>query len=126
MSMIIATFENGELAPSRTDSFFRYHDSERTSVEFDGDVESPIGHFTLLEVTRSVIADYVSEWGDPWISEARNFSPGWYILVVGEDGTIWAFDYRGDGVFAEERARKDFREAQRVYSEWTADVDDEE
>ncbi len=118
MSVITVTFENGTLMPSHADGFFRYHDSERTTVEADGDVESPVGHFSLLKVERDDIARYVSAWGDPWVSEHRNFQPGWYILAVGSSGTIWAFHYESD----EELARKDFAEAQRVYSEWVGDT----
>lgn len=122
MSMIVATFENGQLVTARADDYFRYHDQERTMVEEDGNVEGPVGHFTLREVTTSTIADYVSEHGDPWLSETRNFEPGWYIDVRGEDGTIWAFAYgSNEYTMPEEAARKDFAEAVRVHSEWQRD-----
>lgn len=125
MNAIIATFEHGELMSSRADDFFRYHDQERTMVEEDGDVASMIGHFTLREVTRSVIADYVSEYGDPWASMQSNLPTGWYIDVRGEDGTVWAFYYGDeDYTLPEEAARKDFAEASRVYTDWTSDIDD--
>lgn len=129
MSVIMATFENGELMSGRADGFFRYHDSESTFIEETGDVESIIGHATLRKVERDDIAAYASEHGDPWITERRNFEPGWYVDVRGEDGTIWAFHYACDEdkvtpcVGAELAARKDFAEAQRVYSNWLDDVE---
>lgn len=120
MSMIIATFEHGELMSSRADGFFRYHDQEATEVDSDGHVEGPVGHFTLRKVERDQIAAYVSEFGDPWASMTRNLAPGWYVDVRGEDGTIWAFHYPDEA--NGEYARMDFAEAQRVHSEWYAEV----
>lgn len=122
MSVIIATFENGSLVSSRADDFFRYHDHERTMVAEGGDVESHVGHFTLRKVDPEVIAAYASEHGDPWVTVRRNFYPGWYIDVRGEDGTVWAFFYGEDFTMPEEAARADFAEAERVYAEWTSDV----
>lgn len=131
MSVIMTTFENGELVSSRADDFFRYHDHERTMVEETGSVESHVGHATLRKVERDVIAAYASEHGDPWVTERRNFTPGWYVDVRGEDGTVWAFYYGGycaehddvEGTLPEEVARRDFAEAQRVYSQWLDDVE---
>lgn len=126
MSMIIATFENGELMPSRADAFFRYHDGEATQVEEDGNVEGPVGHFTLRRVTRDDIAKYVSEHGDPWASMTRNIAPGWYVDARGEDGAVWAFYYGEDATLNEETARREFAEAQRLNSDWYAEADIED
>lgn len=123
MSVIMTTFENGELMSSRADDFFRYHDQELTMVEETGDVESHIGHATLRKVERDVIAAYVSEFGDPWASMQSNLGLGWYVDVRGEDGTVWAFYYGTDFTLNEEAARKDFAEAQRVYSDWLDTVE---
>lgn len=133
MSMIIATFENGELMSSRADDFFRYHDHEATEEANVGEASGPIGYVTLRRVTFVDIATYVSKYGDNWASHRRNLEPGWYIDVIGEDGTIWAFYYGGNcrehndlcaDTKAEETARADFAEAERLYSDWYADIDD--
>lgn len=132
MSVIIATFENGELMPSRADGFFRYHDHESTMVDETGHVESHIGHATLRRVTFVDIATYASRFGDNWASHRSNLEPGWYVDVRGEDGTIWAFAYGGwcrehddlcADTHAEQTARRDFAEACRVYAEWVNDYD---
>lgn len=133
MSIIIATMENGHLMPPMADDFFRYHDHMSTEVTETGDVESPIGHVTLRQVDRDAIANYVSEYGDPWASVRRNLSPGWYIDVRGSDGTVWAFFYDGwcedhqafcADTLAEETARRNFAEAEKVYVAWAEEVED--
>lgn len=115
MSVIIATFENGELMSSRADDFFRYHDHESTYIDDNGDQASPVGHFTL----RCVFGDDVikfnrTDFATPWVTNSRNLPIGWYIDARGEDGAVWAFHYP-DG---EAAARRDFDEGVRVYCEW--------
>lgn len=113
MSQIIAAFQNGSLMSGRADNFFRYHDGERTEVDWDGEDGGPLGYFTLREVTSEVISAYVSEHGDPWASKTRNLSPGWYVDVRGEDGTVWAFQYDN-----EDKARRDYNAALAAHIEW--------
>lgn len=133
MSMIIATFENGELMPSHADDFFRYHDTEATEVESDGDQNAgPLGYFTLRRIERDHIAAYVAFYGDPWASVTSHIVPGWYIDARGYNGAVWAFYYGGHcpehddlctDTHSEERARKDYAEGVRVNTEWFAKVD---
>lgn len=133
MNAIIATFENGKLMPQRAGGFFRYHDGIATEVKSTGHVESHVVLVTLRRIDRQAITEYVTRWGDVWCSVRRNLAPGWYIDVRGEDGTIWAFSYEGyciehdntcSDTSAEEAARKDFAEAERVYSDWVGDDND--
>ena len=95
------------------------------SIDDLGDVnEFPLGHLMLVNVTRDMIAEYVTREGDPWMSERRNFEPGWYIVKTDSNGLIWGIGYGEDCTFNEEAARADWNEALRVWIEWS-DAHDE-
>lgn len=107
---------------SRTDEFFKRLDLDE-AVEYTGSTEEPVGFVMLVQVTRQMIREYVSTAGDPWMSETRNFAPGWYITRQDSNGLIWAVSYGGwcdqhDAFCAEERARADYAEANAVSIAW--------
>lgn len=109
-------FENGQPMPAVADNFFRYHDGEKTEVESDGDVSSPVGYFTLRFVNGDDISDYAIEQGDPWAS--ARLDPGWYIDVRDSDGNVWAFYYGEQATLNEEKARADFATGAKEYEKW--------
>lgn len=101
----------------RADDFLRSLDTSFAVAE-TSTVECPLGHLSLHLITRDQIAEYVSREGDPWMSEERNFSPGWYIVRTDEQGFIFGIGYGEDYVFNEEGARADFAEAEYAYAMW--------
>ena len=114
------------IAPGRADEFFKRLDLDEV-IEYTGDAESPVGFVQLVQVTREMIREYVSTVGDPWLSERRNFAPGWYITRQDDNGLIWAMSYGGwcdeheafcTDTAAEEAARADYAEADTVYQSW--------
>lgn len=107
--------------PARADNFLMSLDNTQVLAE-TGNVTSPLGHITLVNITRDMIAEYVSAAGDPWMSERRNFEPGWYIIRVRvRDGLmLGGLGYGEDCVFNEEGARADFAEAVTVHEDWEA------
>jgi hypothetical protein len=108
-------------AAGRADDFLKsiepdFYEAETSSVE------CPIGHVALVKIDRDMIAQYVSREGDPWMSEARNFEPGWYIVRSDDNGLVWGLGYGPlDSVFNEESARADFAEAEEAYAIWSGD-----
>lgn len=105
------------IAAGRADDFLKSYSPDYFLAE-TGNVESPIGFLALVDITREDIAEYVTREGDPWMSEARNFSPGWYLIKFDNNGLVWGIDYGGSSTFSEEAAREDFAEADRAYGEW--------
>lgn len=110
------------VAPGRTDRFFKWLDEDEF-VSTNGNVEAPTGWFGLLNLTREKIAEWVATDGDPWMSERRNFEPGWYIVNVNNDGLVWAHGYGEDVTFNEEGARADYATLEARYSRWDTDFD---
>lgn len=111
--------------PAHANVFLMSLDDTQVLAE-TGDVASPLGHISLVNITRNMIAEYVSATGDPWMSERRNFEPGWYIVRVREeeDGVkVTGIGYGGDCVFNEESARSDFVEAIIAHTNWLSDTD---
>ena len=107
--------------PARADNFLMSIDNTQVLAE-TGNVTSPLGHISLVNITRDMIAEYVSAAVDPWMSERRNFEPGWYIIRVRvRDGVlISGIGYGEDYVFNEEGARADFAEAVTAHEIWEA------
>jgi len=105
------------ILPSRADDFLKFIEEDWYEA-VTGSVESPVGWVGLVHVDRDLIARWVAFAGDPWMSEARNFSPGWYIVRIDDNGLVFGIDYGGEETLAEENARADFDEADRTYMEW--------
>lgn len=99
-------------APGHADDFFKWLD-EADAIDYTGDIASPVGHVMLYEVDSDIIATYVSTFGDPWMSEARNFNPGWYIIRQDDNGFVWGMEYD-----VEAYARADFNSAAELYAAW--------
>lgn len=86
-------FFNAEsMAAGYADGFFKWLDPDDYS-ETIGSVDEPLGWCGLVHVDRDLIASYVSEAGDPWLSQRRNFAPGWYIVRIDSDGFVWGYRY---------------------------------
>jgi hypothetical protein len=127
-------YERAEyVAAGNADDFFKWLDTDEF-VETTGEAESPLGWVGLLRCDRDLIATYVSTFGDPWMSERRNFSPGWYIVRIDDAGFVWGMAYGGNcdlhgdlcaDTAAEEAARADFAEAEEVASAWWRACDQE-
>lgn len=108
------------------DAFLKWLD-EADALDVTGSTESPIGHVMLIQIDRGMIRDWVSSAGDPWMSERRNFEPGWYIIRTDDNGLVWGIGYGGycsehddfcGDTLNEEKARADFEEAEAVYAAW--------
>jgi hypothetical protein len=122
-------------APGRADAFFKGLTPD-DAVDETGEVDAPVGYVMLVKVDRDMIAEYVSREGDPWMSERRNFAPGWYIVRHDSNGLVWGIDYGGwcdehqafcADTSSEQNARADFAEAVSTYNEWldfTEDTDE--
>lgn len=110
------------IAAGYADDFLKSLDPNDAAAD-TGNIESSLGFVMLVEVTRDMIAEYVSVQGDPWMSEARNFWPGWYIIRHDDNGLVWGMDYGGNGTHSEELARADFAEAEAVDAIWHGQTD---
>lgn len=84
-----------------------------------GDVESPAGHFALVEFdqwARGVISDDLPDT-DPYAVPL-----GWYIVVTDNNGFVWpewhGDDDDGDGHGS---AINHYHALEDIYSEWLAD-----
>jgi hypothetical protein len=88
--------------------------------EWTGESEWTEGVIVKADVTSDDIATYVSEAGDPWMSESRNFAPGPYLLKQDNNGIVWAIAYE-----TAERRDADYSDFQVAYAEW-ADTDGED
>lgn len=84
-----------------------------------GHVDSPIGWVGLFLISRAVIAEYASTEGDPWVTEARNFPPGFYIIKINSDGLVWGHAYG----YRENDAKADFSDLDREYEVWAGGQD---
>lgn len=93
----------------RVDSFLRWFAGTDRYTEETGHVDSLLGWVALCNITRDDIREWVTEEGDPWMSEGRNFSPGWYIIRINSDGLIWGMSY-----FTEAGARADYEAAENT------------
>lgn len=100
------------IEPQPHDDFFRWA-SANSYLSETGEADSPLGWVCLLEVDREMVDSYIEETGD------KSFYPevGWYVVRQDDRGFIWAMIY-GTGTLAEEGARADFTEAEKVYDEW--------
>ena len=112
---------------TRADDFLMSLDNTKVLGE-TGSVTSSLGHVSLVKITRDMIAEYVSAAGDPWMSERRNFEPGWYIVRVREEKggvKVAGIGYGGScdehygelcaDTHSESQARADFAEAVETY-----------
>lgn len=100
-------------APSHADDFFKWWLGNYDPNQDTGSVESPVGYVAVVTVTSVDISNYVSTFGDPWMSESRNFSPGRYLTRQDDNGLIWAMHYGTD-----EALDADFEEANLTYLTW--------
>ena len=89
------------------------------SIDWTGHVESPMGHATLLHITRDDIADYASREGDPWVTERRNFAPGWYVVRTDSNGFVFGHAYADEAT-----ARADFKLFEHTYARWADEIEE--
>lgn len=115
-------FENFYTMPGYSDDFFRYVDRESTVIQSDGETDSPIGYFELMQIESEDISTYVSEYGDPWASS--NIKPGWYLVVTNSDGIIFAYSV-GQPHQSERPCRAAYDALERAFEEWTLATDEE-
>lgn len=120
------------LMPERFDGFFKWFISQFGTTDECGTVESPLGWVGLVEVTDKDIVDWYESEGKS-LEEMRQHmgldeypvDAGFYVLRQDDNGLIWAMTYGGSGTLAEESARADFAEAERVSVAWDR-ADDQE
>ena len=88
-------FENStHLAPSRSDSLLRYALNAVFSYDEAGSTEPPSTfYYAKIYIEPSLVAEYASAEGDPWVTEGRNFNTGWYIIRQNSDGIVWGHYY---------------------------------
>lgn len=107
-------------AAGRADDFLKSLDLDQYIDDFGDQNECPLGWVGLIEITSDMVAEYVSREGDPWLSERRNFEPGWYNVRMDSNGLVWGIGYGpSDSTFNEEAAREDFNEGLRAYIVWS-------
>ncbi len=106
-------FDNGVLMPSRSDEFIKRQIAKQEEYDSNGNVEAPTGWFAELDIEPPMIARYVSEVGDPWMSEIRNFPSGLFIVKQDSDGLVWAYHYEDQATLD-----ADYAEADAAYAEW--------
>jgi hypothetical protein len=114
------------VAAGRADEFLKRIDTDEAE-ETCGRTEAPIGHVMLVKVSTDMIREYVATAGDPWMSSAKNFEPGWYIVREDDNGLVWGLGYGGwcadhdafcADTSAEEQARADYAEAVEAHDAW--------
>lgn len=90
--MFTPEFPNADhVAAANADLLFRtlaHHEDE-----FTGDVTTVGWAVTKVYADRFSIAGFASAYGDPWVTEARNVAPGYYLVKVNSDGIVWAMHY---------------------------------
>lgn len=104
-------------ASGRADDFLKWID-EIYYEDTTGEVDSPLGWVGLINIDRDLVAEYVTTTGDPWMSQARAFDLGWYIVRIDSNGLVWGMHYGADQTWPEQQARADFAEAEATYAEW--------
>lgn len=84
--------------------------------ETDGHVDSPVGHFAIVDLTteRTIIADILAE--DDLTLEG--LPPAWYIVSEDDQGNVAVLQYD-----TEAEARRAFDYLAGRYSEWADDVE---
>lgn len=102
------------VASTRSDGFIRWYLTSGYSFEETGTVEWE-GYFALADIDGGEVAEYVSEEGDPWMSEHRNFEPGHYIIKQNNDGLVWAYQYASHAM-----AEVDFDKIRAAFADWEA------
>lgn len=109
-------FSNAQwLMPSRTDDFFKWVlGTQGGSIQETGNVEAPTGWVGRVEVTRLDVQEYVSDSGDPYISQAGVIDRGWYLIRQNSDGLIWSHFYASQGL-----AQVDFERVEAAYGDWS-------
>lgn len=98
-------------AADRSDSLLRWanggafvHTETGSATEWDF-------HLSKIYISGDIVAQYASENGDPWVTESRNFTPGWYLVKTNSDGLVWGYRYA-----SETYADSDFDHVNQVYS----------
>jgi hypothetical protein len=118
------------VSPARGDDFLKWID-EIYYESVTGSVESSTGWVDLIKIGPDLIALYVSALGDPWMSERRNFAPGWFLVQINDQGLAWGHEYGGfcdihqnfcADSFEEMKVRHDMGVVERAYAEWDAEV----
>lgn len=111
-------------APGRADSLLRYIANQDTGPWTAGHVEASTGWFMTTMIDSTDIAEYASEFGDPWITEQHNFEPGYYMIQINNDGLIWGHYYGPPNIghqwdnIPRRRMLADFNRMVRLFREW--------
>lgn len=110
-------FDHGVLESSRTDGFTKWLIAHQDEI-FDpnstsGNVECETGWFGVAHVSVTDIMRYVSEEGDPWMSAARNFKAGVFIVSQNNDGLVFLYRYDNEA-----HLDRDWTDAEDVYGAW--------
>jgi hypothetical protein len=118
------------ISAARGDSFLKWISPDYYESD-TGHVESPMGHVALVKIDPTMIAQYANEMGDPWITERRNFQPGWFLIKMDWRGLVYGYEYGGfcdmhqdfcADSFEEMKVRHDMAVIERAYAEWDAEV----
>lgn len=96
------------IAHRSTDEFFKFVESD----DYCGNTESPLGYVMLVNVDGEMLDSFLETTTD-----GATPDQGWYVTRTDDNGIVWAMIY-GTGVFAEEGARADYAEAEKVASAW--------
>lgn len=90
--------------------------------ESDGDVESPYGHFSLVEIPEPggeldelIAACEVGREYDDGVHQYPLPAPGWYVAVVDSNGFWWVY---ATATQSESGARWIFSVMRDQYSQW--------
>ena len=93
------------------------------AVKSDGHVESPTGHFALVEIPehmgeRDEMMDAVYEttdavFGDDWEDEYILPESGWYIVTEDSQGFVHLYRHSGENA-----AKAAYARFEREYSTW--------
>jgi hypothetical protein len=117
------------ILPGRYDSFFKWVNAYMDCADHEtGEVDSPLGFVALVEVDETMQNDFMHEENlpDDLCHECRNNhgvpDTGWYVTRLDSNGIIFAMEY-GEGTLAEESARADFAEAEKVAEAWSRACD---
>lgn len=123
------------IMPNKYDQFFKLATLDFTLSD-TGTVESPLGFVMLIKVDEEMQNTFLNEYvlrqdvsADLCYTCRNKFGvpdTGWYVTRQDDNGIIWAMEYGPlDSTLAEESARADFAEAEKVAAAWDRANDQE-
>lgn len=112
---------DGRELHAKYDRFMKMAASTDPSNTSSGDVESPAGYFTFIDMHKSEdrqgIIDEVNEWCT--VADLDVPEPGFYLVLEDNNGLAFVYEY-----VSESSARIAFATLDKVYARWLDRIED--